>query len=117
MASPTATDAQYVQETVGPILAKAIAEAAMLKPENPINFVGKYLLDDIDKKKAEEEFRLTIERAKEHQVAWKEAMEAQAKREKEEEERRVARVALEAAQREKEAEARAQAEAAQEEED
>ncbi|GKT27043.1 hypothetical protein ADUPG1_013585 [Aduncisulcus paluster] len=37
-------DIEFLKEEIGDVLALAISEAMMRKPDNPIEFIGKYLL-------------------------------------------------------------------------
>lgn len=41
----------YLDQTVVPILLQALSEVAKERPENPIEFVGKYLLENNPERK------------------------------------------------------------------
>ena len=45
--SETGYDFAYLKETVGDPLTKALAKLALMQPEDPVDFVGHYLLNHV----------------------------------------------------------------------
>ena len=43
-------DAQWLNDNVGGVLAEALSELSMHKPEDPVDFVGKWLINYVDRK-------------------------------------------------------------------
>ena len=48
---PTTIEAQYVAQTVGPALAKGLAEVLEMRPADPVEYLAHYLYKYIDNRK------------------------------------------------------------------
>jgi hypothetical protein len=51
----TELDANYLKDTVGDILAEALANVAIQQPADPVEFVGLYLLNHVKNQKKKSE--------------------------------------------------------------
>ncbi len=47
------SDADFIKNSVGLVLARALAEASIAKPEDLVKFIGERLLSYLDEKKQE----------------------------------------------------------------
>jgi hypothetical protein len=55
---PSTSEAQYVANTVGPALTKAMAEILMKKPNDPVEYLANYLYKYADNIKKREAVRI-----------------------------------------------------------
>ena len=53
-------DAEYLKETVGIALAQGIAETSISKPDDPIEFLGLWLIKYVENKKREAKVTLML---------------------------------------------------------